>query len=46
MVKSIRDLNLTEQVSYLVENVSSWIMNQRTIHRALSEPLSETAVGG
>ena len=44
MVKSIRDLNLTEQVSYLVENVSSWIMNQRTIHRALSEPLSETTV--
>lgn len=44
MVKSIRDLNLTEQVSYLVENVSSWIMNQRTIHRTLSEPLSETTV--
>ena len=44
MVKSIRDLNLTEQVSYLVENVSSWIMNQRTIHRTLSEPLSEITV--
>ena len=44
MANTIRGLGLQEQVSYLVENASSWIMNQRTIHRALAKPLSETTL--
>tara|TARA_B110000116_G_C16795199_1_gene566239 strand:- start:249 stop:833 length:585 start_codon:yes stop_codon:yes gene_type:complete len=44
MVNTIRGLSIQEQVSYLVDNATSWIMNQRTIHRALAEPLSETTL--
>jgi hypothetical protein len=44
MVNTIRGLNIQEQVSYLVDNASSWIMNQRTVHRALAEPLAETTL--